>query len=674
MPLMKRLALLALVACSHSPPAPPADPAPPAPAPAPVVAPPAAPLAAPPAAVVAPTERSAADRQREEARVPLATMMVDAYANHAGLFSSLVARWSPDGKQIVFGSTRDGLPELYVSAAAKPDSAAAAVTRGPERAISAQFTRDGRGIVFLRDASNDENHAIWRVDPDGNHLTNLTPEAGLRRDEPLLPSKKPGVMLYSVGSVRDTRMQLIEHQLADGKTRVVYTQEMLGGAGDVTDDGARVLFGQARSSEDATLLEIDVASGKSHRLYPPEGKTAGFYDARYAADGKRVLITTDDGDSVVLLALDAATGKELARYRDKVSAAPLSVAVSPRGDVLALYVDAGNHGEVRILDARKLTVQREVPVPLGQVALGAFRPDGGAFSVMVSAPAGPPDIFAVDARTGKVTPLRKDARPGLDKLPAMEVSIQKVKAFDGLTIPINVYLPKRAGDQKLPTLVMFHGGPSSSYAVRWNPLGRFFSALGYAVIEPNVRGSTGFGRAYELADNREKRADWLQDVKTVNTWAKAQPWCDASRVVVVGGSYGGYTTLMAMTRQPELWRVGVDLFGVADLKQFLRTTDAGIRAFFVSEFGDLEKDGALLDEFSPMRDVAQIKNPLFVYAGAHDPRVPRSESDTIVRALRARKVPVEYMVADNEGHSLDRRETKIELFTRLARFLEDALK
>jgi len=662
---MSRYAVLVLVACSSPPPVAPAPP--PAPPPA---------VARPPAASdgVAPTERSAEDRKREAAREPLAALMVDAYANHAGLFSSLVARWSPDGKQIIFGSTRDGLPELLASDPAQPAAQPIVLTHGPERALNAQYTRDGAAVVFLRDASNDENHAIWRVDRDGQNPVNLTPAPGLRHGEPQLPAGKPGVMLYSVVKSSATETSLVQQELAGGEPKVIYTQQLPGDTADVTSDGARVLFTADRSSEDSTLLEIDVASGQAHRVFPPEGSHAGLYSARYAADGKRVFVATDDGDRVVLLAIDPATGKELLRYRDANPVAPLSIAVSPRGDVLAIHVDAGNHGEVRILDAGKLTARQTVNLLLGQVALGAFRGDGGAFSVMLSLPNQPPDIFAVETRTGKVTALRQDVRPGLEKLPAMEVSIQHARAFDGLQIPINVYLPKRTPGQRLPTLAIFHGGPSSSYAVRWNPLTRFFSALGYAVIEPNVRGSAGFGRAYELADNREKRADWLQDLKTVNAWAKAQPWCDPDRVVVFGGSYGGYTTLMAVTRQAELWRAGVDLFGIADLKQFLTTTDAGIRSFFVSEFGDLEKDAALLEEFSPMRDVDRITHPLFVYSGQHDPRVPRSESDTIVKALRGRKIPVEYMVAANEGHSVDRRETKLELFTRVARFLEDALR
>ncbi len=214
--------------------------------------------------------------------------------------------------------------------------------------------------------------------------------------------------------------------------------------------------------------------------------------------------------------------------------------------------------------------------------------------------------------------------------------------------------------------------------MRWSPYARFFVSLGYAVLEPNVRGSSGFGRAYRDADNRDQRADWLKDLESVNAWTKGQPWCDPERVIVWGQSYGGYTTLMALTRQPTLWRAGVDLYGPGDLKAFLLTTDAAIRTGFVAEFGDVDKDAALLEAISPMRDVGKIVRPLFVYAGASDPRVPRSEfaaeleDDTIVKALRARGVPVEYMVAADEGHTVDRRETTIELLTRTARFLEDA--
>jgi len=160
---------------------------------------------------------------------------------------------------------------------------------------------------------------------------------------------------------------------------------------------------------------------------------------------------------------------------------------------------------------------------------------------------------------------------------------------------------------------------------------------------------------------------------SVRAWVAAQPWADGRRIVLFGGSYGGWVVLMGLTRQQPLWSAGIDLVGVADLRTLLRTTDQAIRAVFVDEFGDLEKDEALLAAYSPLRDAAKISVPLFVYQGQNDPRVPRSESDAIVGALRARGLPVEYMIAANEGHSLDRRDSQVEFFSRSARFLEEHL-
>ena len=621
-----------------------------------------------------PTILTAEQMRRDQSRVPLAESIVDAYPNWNGFFSSLVANWSPDGKRILFGSLRDGLPEIYESEPGRPAAPVRAVTRGPDRSIWARYTTDGKYILFLHDAKGDENHHVWRVNRDGTHAVDLTPGEPMKRDEPALPRNKPGIMLYSASRTTSPESMLFVQSLSGGEPRLVYTHPRPGGLADAAPDGGRALFIDFVSASDLVLLEIDVARGRARRVYPPEGKATGISSASYSADGRRILVATDEGtERSVLLALDAKTGREMARYVNRSpSTAPMSAAVSPANDRVVVGIDAGNHGEVRILNAKTLELEREVKVPLGDVSVGAFRKDGQAFSILIALPDHPADIYTVDARTGRLKALREDTRSGLATLPPIEASIQNVRAFDGLIIPINQYLPKgRSG--KLPTIIIFHGGPATSYAVRWSLYARFFLSLGYAVLEPNVRGSSGFGRAYEMADNREKRADWLKDLETVNAWTKAQPWCDPERVVVWGQSYGGYTTLMALTRQPSLWRAGVDLYGVADLKQFLLTTDAAIRSGFVGEFGDVDRDAALLEEFSPMRDRDKIVAPLFVYAGQNDPRVPRSESDAIVRALRERNVTVEYMVAANEGHTVDRRETKIELLTRTARFLEDAL-
>src|SRR5262249_21692966 len=194
----------------------------------------------------------------------------------------------------------------------------------------------------------------------------------------------------------------------------------------------------------------------------------------------------------------------------------------------------------------------------------------------MSKPDAPSDLYAVDATTGKVTPLRADARPGLDAS-RLQTSIESIRAFDGLTIPTNLYLPEGAA-AKLPTVVLIHGGPSGAAEVSFDAEVRVLAGMGFAVVEPNIRGSSGFGLAYEQADDREKRGDALKDVESVNAWARAQPWCDG-RLAIMGTSYGGYMTLLALTRQPALWQAGVDASGMSDLKTMEQNEDQTIRVY-----------------------------------------------------------------------------------------------
>jgi len=391
-------------------------------------------------------------------------------------------------------------------------------------------------------------------------------------------------------------------------------------------------------------------------------------------------VAADDGaDGELLFAIDAATGAITRQYRqsDPPTAAIGRVLVSPRGDRLVVAIDAGDHDEARFLDSATMKVTSKVNAPVGEDVIPVrFTEDGAKITAVVTSPDRPTDVFAIDARTGVLAPLRTDPRPGLDELDPIDASIEKVQAFDGLSLPVITHLPHRAraAGKRLPAIVEFHGGPAGSSTIGWDVFARFYTALGYAFLEPNVRGSTGYGRAFEMADNREKRTDWLKDLESVNAWVKAQPWADPDRVVIMGGSYGGYTVLMALSRQLSLWRAGVDYVGIANLPTFLAATDQLIRAVFVDEFGDLEKDRALLERFSPLRDAGRIAAQLYVYAGQNDPRVPREESDQVVRALRERSIPVEYQVAPDEGHSLDRRENRVEFMTRVARFLEDNAK
>ncbi len=598
-----------------------------------------------------------------------AAALLDAFVNSAPTLSR-------DGKKVIFTSNRDGLPQLYVADAAKVDGPATRLTVTKERIVGAQTTKDGKSVIFRSDKGADENWDIFRVDLDGKNLTQLTSGEPLNRDGAHLPDGKADAMFYSARKISEAASTIYAQALQAGAApRKVFTDPGFGVLADVSTDGKWGAWLRVPSRTRTTVLIVDTETGKEKVVYPTSGEVA-IEDASFSRDGKLLYVSTDGGgDQALVLAFDTKTLKEVARYAETKPATGVIThfAASKKGNLLALNVLAGNHSEVRLLDGTTLKAKTELKLPLGSGSIISFSEDGKRLTLDRSMPEAPSDIFVIDVATGNVAPLRKEPRPSAPELPAVETQLVEIAAHDGLKIPTNVYLPAGAAGKKLPVIVSYHGGPAGASVVRWDPIARFFSTLGYAWVEPNVRGSSGFGRAFEMADNGPKRSDAFKDVEGVARWVGSQSWADRTKLVVYGGSYGGYTTLIALTRQPDLWSAGVDLFGIANLPTFLKTTSGTIRELFKTEFGDLEKDIALLEEQSPLRQVDKIVDPLFVFAGANDPRVPKSESDLIVKALRERNVPVEYMVANDEGHSLARRDNRIGLAARVARFLETQL-
>ncbi|HEY6005231.1 MAG TPA: prolyl oligopeptidase family serine peptidase [Anaeromyxobacter sp.] len=600
-----------------------------------------------------------------------AAALIGTYQNRFFGFAGVLTH---DRRGIVFGSNRDGSPQLYLGDVSKPSRLPVALTSGPERVVEATIARDGKWILFTRDRGADENTRIYRIPVDGGEPVDLTPAEGVRHNLPVLPLRRPELMLYTRRTVASAATTVVAQPIAGGPPRTVLEDPTPLFLTDATPDGKRALLLRARSASELTLLELDVEKGATRRLHPPEGRKEAVSTAVYGPDGRTIFVATDrGGESSAVLALDARTGKVRASWTPTPATASLDAMIaSPRGGTIAVRVNAGNHTELHLLAAATLKEKARPKLPLGSLELGEFTPDGAMVTVSLSTPDRPGEPFAVDAGTGAARMLREDVRTGA--VTAADVLLTEAPAFDGHPIPVHGYLPKDRGGRKLPVIAWFHGGPSASSEIGWSRWAQFFLSQGYAWVEPNIRGSTGFGRAWEMADNREKRGDVLKDMETVNRWIRAQPWADGERIVLFGGSYGGWIVLMGLTRQQPLWKVGVDLVGVADLATLLASTDQVIRAVFVDEFGDLEADRALLAEWSPLQDAGRITAPLFVYQGENDPRVRRSESDSIVKAVRRNGRPVEYMIAKDEGHSLDRRENQIEFFSRTARFLEEHLR
>jgi dipeptidyl aminopeptidase/acylaminoacyl peptidase len=610
---------------------------------------------------------SGAAAQRDEELAAQAAKFVDAFYNSG-------PELTPDGKRVAFVSNRDGLPQLYVADVAQPEAAARRLFTWPERVHWPIATADGSAFLFRADQGADENWSYYRVSGDGQQIIELTPGERLNRDEAVVPHDAPQRLFYTARKMSEATSTVYESSTEKAApAKAIYTDPKPLFLTDVSRDGSQALAIRYPSQSENYLLLIDTASGKERVVYPATGRVS-INAAVFAADGKRVLVATDEGgERQHVLALELATGKEAARYTEPGQAEIQDVIAARQGGGLALAVRAGDHSEVRLLNAKSLAPRAKLALPLGAGGPVRFSEDGKRLSVVWSTADTPTDLYVVDVESAKVAPLRKEPRPTLAGLPPIKASIQTLDAFDGGRIPVNVFVPEGELDRPHPVIVSYHGGPAGASTVGWSPYRRFYLSLGYAVVEPNVRGSSGFGRAFEEGDNGPKRLDAFNDVERAGRWASAQPWADPKRMVIYGGSYGGYTVLVGLTRWPDLWSAGVNLFGVVNLETFMASTSGVIREVFLLEFGDPAKDAAFLKQVSPLTDIDRIADPTFVYAGANDPRVPRSESDLIVAALREHRVPNEYMVAENEGHSLARRENIVGFLARSARFLEQNL-
>jgi dipeptidyl aminopeptidase/acylaminoacyl peptidase len=597
-------------------------------------------------------------------------------------FGNGAPRISHDGKTMLYRSNRDGLPQPYVVTLSDPRATPRALLKTRERVAYHELAPGTDTVVFASDKGADENFSLFACDLNGEHLRELTPGETLQRDQPLFASKLSNTVFFSARANKETSTRVYAVAL-DGKSppKLLHTEPGASGLVSVSPDGSAAFLVRSISLSRHELVRVDLKAGAANKVYPAIGDAAVF-DAAFLPDGKTCLVATDAGaEANLVLKIDCRSGKELARYQDSEHpvGAVRGLLPSRRGDLVALDVDAGNRRAVRLLDVKTMKLRRNAELPLGDGSSGAFAPDDRTLFVRWATPTVPGDIFAVSTSSGAAKLVRDETRSGLSDAPPLAVRIDQVTAFDGLKIPVNVYVPAQAASapksngQKLPVIVMVHGGPASSSTVSYSPLTRFYTAHGFAVVEPNIRGSTGFGRAYEQADDGRKRLDAVRDVETVARWAAQSPWADPSRMVIWGGSYGGYMVLMGMTRQSDLWAAGVDLVGPSSWRSFMATTTGQIRDVLSKEFGSVETDGAFLDSISPLADIAKVKRPLFVFQGKNDPRVPQSESDQIVRSLRARQVPVEYMLAEDEGHSLDRRPNQIAFAARTTLFLEKHL-
>jgi dipeptidyl aminopeptidase/acylaminoacyl peptidase len=557
--------------------------------------------------------------------------------------------------------------------------------------VAASPTR--RELMVGVDDGGNERLQFHRVDLDSGAIENLTghPDAkhrwgGFSHDGErfaFASNRREEAVFDVYVQGRDERGDAAERVFAgDGWFAV----------GGWAPDDDRLVLSEATSSFDQDLHVLDLASGERTHLTPHEGDVR-HRSAEWAPDGEGLYLVTDrDSDTEYLAHLDAADGT-LTPVRETTDWNIDGVAVDHDRAQLVYSRNVDGDTELTLARIDGPTTLVDVPLPPipGAIAGGvSFGPDGDRIAISASGRSLNTNVYVLDADELRAAVAagedREDPSPatvtrwtdagtaGIPRDSFVDPELVRYPTFDDRSIPAFFSRPpERApgGDDGLPVIVDIHGGPESQRRPSFSGLIQYFLSRGYAVFEPNVRGSTGYGRAYTELDDVDKRMDAVRDLRAAHKWLAAQPAVDPDRVVLKGGSYGGFMVLAGLTEYPDLWAAGVDVVGIANFVTFLENTGDWRRSLREAEYGSLAEDRTFLESISPITDAEAIDAPLFVIHGENDPRVPVGEAEQIAEAVEAQGQPVELLVFPDEGHGLAKLSNRIEAYRRVVDFLDE---
>ncbi|MCL1635945.1 S9 family peptidase [Luteimonas sp. SX5] len=523
--------------------------------------------------------------------------------------------------------------------------------------------KSGRnGFVFGKDVGGNEFSQLHWYDLTTRDVVMLT-DGKRSQNRGALFSEDGKQLAYSSTARNGTDTDI---WLLDTATRQAKPLVTAGGnwaAMDFSPDGTRLLVTKFVSANEAYPGEVDLATGKL-TLFPVDGGKAAFGGFQFAPDGKAAYFVSDepvDGQASEFQSLryhDPASGKFEVLTKD----IPWDVDgfdVADDGRHLA-YI--ANEDGIYKLTVLALPSHKPIPLPalpVGLVAGMSFSPDGERLAVTLNTATSPSDVYVIDLADAKLTRWTRSEVGGLDTSTFVSPTLVRFPTFDTVdnkprTIPAFYYKPnKPAAGGKYPVVIDIHGGPEGQSIPFFDPSTQFLiNELGVAVLVPNVRGSSGYGKSYLKLDNAEKREDSVKDIGALLDWIAQQPELDASRVGVTGGSYGGYMVLASLMHYSDRIKAGVDVVGISDFTTFLNNTESYRRDLRRAEYGDerIPEMKAVFDRISPLKNAGKIRSPLFVAQGKNDPRVPYTEAEQIVKAVRGNGQPVWFLMYDDEGH------------------------
>ena len=583
------------------------------------------------------------------------------------------ASFSADGRRLLVSSNQTGVWNLYeIPVAGGAPRALSSSTTDAVRAIG--FFPDDDRVLFNQDRGGNELNHIYVRERDGS-VKDLTPGEKLRAQ--FAGWARDGKSFFVTTNERDQRYFDLYEYAVDGYARaMLYKNEQGFSPGAVSPDRRYIALSKAITTNDADVYLHDRTTGETRNLTAHAGQVSNN-PGGFSPDGKSLYLTSNAGrEFAYLLRHDLATGR-----RDTIAKPDWDVSgggVSRGGRHLVVSINNDARTEVQVFE---LPSMRRVPlpdVPGANLQGVAFSKDDRQIAFYASASRVPNDLYVMSVGDRAPRRLTKSLNPKIDPAHLVDGKVARFKSYDGVEIPGILYLPHGAtAADRVPGVVLVHGGPGGQARLGWNPLVQYLVNSGYAVYDINNRGSSGYGKTFFAMDDRKHGEADLGDVVAAKTLFARTGVVDTMRTAVMGGSYGGYMTLAALTLRPDAFTAGVDIFGPANWIRTLRSIPAWWTAqkdALYTEMGEPGADSLRLVRVSPLFNAEKIKRPLIVLQGANDPRVLQRESDEIVAAVRKSGVPVEYIVFPDEGHGFAKRENQLRGYGAIVQFLDKYVK
>jgi dipeptidyl aminopeptidase/acylaminoacyl peptidase len=563
-------------------------------------------------------------------------------------------RLTPDGKHLYFSWNVTGTPQVWRLDG--PDTFPIQVTGGEDQTILIDITPDGKTLVLSRDRKGEENPGLYLMPATGGAMKVVQHLPNIQTSFEFVSAD--GRWLYfRSNDVKPNAYVIYRYDLASGAKETVFDEPGLWGVADHRDDGTILLY-KATGSMTGEYWEWDPAKKTKTPILGVD--KPGEFRAQYGAKEGQLVVVTPEFDEY-----RRGYAYEPGKWTPITPAVKWDVSrggLDEKKTKVFYTVNEGGYSKVHVLDAKSFKpVEMPKLPPADQYSFGSTSSDGRYTVFSVGSATAPAESWVYDWTAKSLTKWVTPSTPEIDTSTFAVATLEYYPARDGAKIPAFVRRPKSCDPSPCPVVVLFHGGPEGQATPGFSTGAQLWIDAGYVLVEPNVRGSDGYGKAWLNADNGPKRLAVLTDIEDAAKWARTTFAANgkAPKVGVMGGSYGGYSVLMAMTKFAGAYDAGVSIVGISSLVTFLENTAPYRRVLRASEYGDLEKDKAALVELSATTYVDRLSAPLLIIQGASDPRVPVGESLQMYDAATKKGVPTGLVIFADEGHGAQKRDNRV---------------